>query len=56
MCKKTYYIHAKVDVNMGGKVGKEIMYAMYHHGRDVWDTTYCVCQWYEIDLFHTSQL
>ena len=42
MIKQVGTLYRRVDVNMGGKVGEEIMYAMYHLVRDQSATTYCV--------------
>ena len=46
MIKQVEGLYRRVDVNMGGKVGEEIMYAMYHtiSSRHESDTTYCVSQ------------
>ena len=39
--KQVEGLYRQVDVNMGGKVGEEIMYPLYRESGDESDTIYC---------------
>ena len=40
--KQVEDLYRRLDVNMGGKVGEEIIYPMCRGSRDESDTTYCI--------------